>query len=520
MARIIIIGAGHNGLVCADYLARAGHQVTVFEQSNFLGGAARSDSATFPGYTLSTYSYVCSLFLSKIVEDLGLARHGYEILERDPSFFKPLLDGRFLSLGKDGTENARQIAKFSEQDAEAFRRYGEAYGVLGGFFEQFLLETPPSMPPRNIRDVLTCLRAAGRTLRLGPCADARLLEIIVRDARAILADWFESDVIRSALLPDSSIGSLDTSGLLLILHQFMGAAGGARGMWGYHRGGMGGIAKALASAGREFGVEIVCNEPVKSILISKSGVAYGVWLKSGEVVPADIVVSNATPHETFLRLVSSEACPPAYARRVRNDDYSSGAMKVNAILSGLPEFNSLDGCGDPAHYLKGTIHLSPTTAYIERALSDVLIHGIPSELPMVEMTIPSIVDNMLAPQGHHVMNLFVQYVPDHPRRGGEWTAKRKDRYFRENILSVVRPFVRNIDDILIGAQVLSPQDMYRDLRLTGGNIFHGAFKIGLRHPYRTPIPELWLCGAGTHPGGGVMGACGHNAARDIAQSLV
>ncbi len=521
MSRIIIIGAGHNGLVCAGYLARAGHQVTVFEQSRFLGGAARSDTTTFPGYTLSSYSYVCSLFLEKIVEELDLRRHGYEIIERNPSFFKPLPDGQFLSLGLDGAENARQIAKFSKRDAEAFGRYEAAYGALGGFFEQFLLETPPSLPPRCMLDIDAWLRVAWRTIMLGPRADARLLELVMRDARTVLAGWFESDVVRSALLPDSSIGSLDMSGLLLILHQFMGAAGSARGIWGYHRGGMGGIAQALAKACKELGVEIELNTPVESVRIHR-GAACGVLLVGGDFVPADIVVSNATPHETFARLVPQEECPPAYAKRIRTDDYSSGVMKVNAILSGLPEFNALSNCCNPAYNLKGTIHISPTTAYIERALFDAL-HGRPSELPLVEITIPSIVDNTLAPPGHHVMNLFVQYVPYQIRGEGAWSNERKERYFRENILGAVRPYIRNIDEVLLDAQVISPADLYRDLRLTGGNIFHGALTpqqmYCFRHPYRTPIKHLWLCGAGTHPGGGVMGACGHNAAYNIIRSL-
>lgn len=522
MSRIVIIGAGHNGLVCANYLARAGHEVTVFEQSQFLGGAARSDTTTFPGYTLSTYSYVCNLFLGKIVEELGLRRHGYEIIGRDPSFFKPLLDGRFLSLGKDRAENARQITKFSPRDAEAFGRYEAAYSMLGEYFEQFLLETPPRILPRNTKDVLNWLKVAGRTLSLGPRADVRLLELVTSDARTILARWFESDVVRSALLPDSTIGSLDTSGLLLVLHQFMGAAGGARGIWGYHRGGMGGIAKALVGAGRECGVEVRLGEPVKSILVNKSGTAHGIHLQSGEVVFADIVISNATPYETFMRLVPRSNCPPAYTKRVLGDDYTSGVMKVNAILSGLPVFTALAGCDNPAQYLKGTIHLSPTTGYIERALHEAL-RGMPSSRPMVEMTIPSLVDNTLAPPGHHVMNLFVQYVPYQLRGKEEWTEQRKDWYFRKNVLEAMRPYVRNIDEVLIGAQILSPADLYRDLRLTGGNIFHGALTLRqmycFRHPYRTPIPNLWLCGAGTHPGGGVMGACGHNAARDIIASL-
>ena len=348
MSHIIIIGAGHNGLVCANYLARDGHKVSVFERSRFLGGAARSDTTTFPGYTLSTYSYVCSLFLEKIVAELDLRRHGYEILERNPSFFKPLPNGQYLSLGRDRAENARQVAKFSERDAEAFGRYEAAYSVLGGFFEQFLLETPPSMPPRSIPDIDAWLKVAGRTLALGPRANARLLELAVRDARTILTRWFESDVVRSALLPDSSIGSLDMSGLLLILHQFMGAAGGARGIWGYHRGGMGGISQALAKAAKECGVAIELSAPVESIGIHKNGAARGVLLEDGEFVPADLVVSNATPYETFMRLVPRGECPPTYAKRIGGDDYSSGVMKVNAILSGLPEFHALSNCCNPA----------------------------------------------------------------------------------------------------------------------------------------------------------------------------
>lgn len=521
MARIIVIGAGHNGLVCANYLARAGHTVQVFEQSRFLGGAARSDTTTFPGYTLSTFSYVCSLFLEKIVDDLDLRRHGYEILKRDPAFFKPLPDGRFLLLGGDKAENARQIWKFSRRDAQMFPQFSEAYSVLGEFFEKFLLETPPRMPPRSVGDIGKWLKATGRTLALGPRADARLLDLFVSDARTIVSRWFESDVVRSAALPDSTVGSLQLSGPLLILHNSMGEAAGERGVWGFHRGGMGGISAALASAGSERGVEVVLNEPVGFIRIDKSGVARGVTLESGGNISADLVISNATPHETFMRLVPRGECPPAYAKRIESDDYASGVMKVNVILSGLPKFKALDGVDDPTQYLKGTIHISPSTAYIERALDDALC-GVPSERPMMEITIPSLVDETLAPLGHHVMGIFVQYAPYHLREG-EWTDERKRQYFAKNVLGALRPYVSNIDEILIGAQVLSPVDLYRELRLTGGNIFHGALTPSqlycFRHPYRTPIPNLWLCGAGTHPGGGVMGACGHNAAHEIIRSL-
>jgi phytoene dehydrogenase-like protein len=348
-----------------------------------------------------------------------------------------------------------------------------------------------------------------------------LFDLCTSDARAILERWFESDIIRSALLPDSAIGAMNLSGLILVLHQCMGEAGGARGIWGYHRGGMGGMAEALANAGKEYGVTITTGEAVESIRVTRGGTACGIELESGEVVPADVVVSNATPHETFLCMVPSGHCPPAFVRRVRGDDYASGVMKVNAILRGLPVFNALRGSSDPAHYLKGTIHLSPSTSYIENALADAHF-GVPSVRPMVEMTIPSIVDNTLAPPGYHVMNMLVQFVPYHPN-GGEWDNDRKQKYFEQNILAVVRSFVSNIDDIFIGAEVLSPADMERDIRLTGGNIFHGAMTpdrlFCFRHPYRTPVKNLWLCGAGTHPGGGVTGACGHNAAHEIIRSL-
>jgi phytoene dehydrogenase-like protein len=284
---------------------------------------------------------------------------------------------------------------------------------------------------------------------------------------------------------------------------------------------MGGISKALAGAGAEYGVQIRLNEPVESIRFSKGGTANGVYLESGEIMPADIVVSNATPHETFTRLVPKVECPSGYLRRVESDDYSSGVMKVNAILSGLPKFKALETESNPSHYMKGTIHISPTTGYIERALRQAK-RGIPSDRPLIEMTIPSIVDDTLAPPGHHVMSMFVQYTPYHPQ-DGEWNFERKDRYFREKILGAVRPYVSNIDEVIMGVQLLAPPDLYREFRLTGGNIFHGALSPGqlycFRHPYRTPVKNLWLCGAGTHPGGGVMGACGHNAAYNIIKSL-
>lgn len=522
MADIAVIGAGHNGLTCAAYLAKAGHKVTVFEQHKLLGGAARTDDQTFPGYKLSSCSYVCSLFLPKIVDDLNLKRFGYDIKTRNPSFLKPFPSGEYLSLGSDKEENSWQIRKFSRHDAEAYPEYVAAYSRIGEYFDPYLLQTPPRMLPRSFSDMGKLLWAAGHTLALGPRDMARLVELVTIDPRKLLAKWFESEEMRSAMLPDATIGSLDDpSTLLLILHQNMGHAGGERGVWGFQRGGMGGISKALAGAGKVNGVEIFLDCGVKSVLFSESGVANGVLLDNGEKVGADLVISNATPHETFMRLVPHDYCPVGYVRRVERGDYTSGVMKVNMPVSDLPTITALRGVRNPSHYMKGTNHFSPTTEYIEKALHDAQ-NGMPSERPMIEMTIPSIIDDSLAPAGHHVIGMFVQYVPYHPKDGA-WTEDRKKRYFEENILGVLREYISNIDEIVVGAQILAPPDLYQQFRLTGGNIFHGAMKLSQmywnRYQYQTPVPGLWLCGAGTHPGGGVMGACGHNAAREILKSL-
>ncbi len=520
MADIVVIGAGHNGLICAAYLAKAGHKVTIFEQHTLLGGAARTDDQTFPGYKLSTCSYVNALFDNKIVEDLNLKRFGYEILTRNPSFLKLFPGGEYLSLGKDKDENRRQISKFDWRDALVYEEYVETNSRLGAYFDPYLLQTPPRMPPRSFSDVGKLLWAAGHTLAMGRDM-VRLVELVTTDAQTYLAKKFRSEAMRSAMYPDATIGSFDNPSLLLLmLHQNMGFAGGERGVWGFQRGGMGGISKAIAGACKVAGVEIYLDCSVKAILFSPSGVANGILLENGERVAADIVVSNATPHETFTRLVPKELIPSGYLRRVEATDYSSGVMKVNMIVSGPPHVRALSP-GSQFHWMKGTIHISPTMEYIEKALYDAR-NGLPAEKPMIEMTIPSIIDDSLAPYGHHVIGMFVQYVPYLPK-DGEWTEDRKRRYLHENIFNVMRQYISNIDDIFIDAQILAPPDIYRLNRMTGGNIFHGAMKLSQmywnRYSYQTPMSGVWLCGAGTHPGGGVMGACGHNAAREILKSL-
>jgi len=520
--RVVIIGAGINGLVCACYLARAGYKVAVLEKRKIVGGCCVTDEETFPGFKVSSAAYANSLFLNQIVEELGLRRLGYEVLTRDPSSFTPLPDGRFLFLGKDRDMNTQEIAKFSTRDSENYHQYENALDKIARFVEHTTTITPPHIPPRTLSDIATLARLSAKLGALGPAAGIRLAKLMTQNAVKFLDSWFESDTLKATLLTDAVIGAAPGNfSSYILLHHVMGEAGGARGVWGYQKGGMGGISQALAKAAAELGVHIETGAAVKEILLNNRG-ATGVALEDGEKIPADCVVSNADPYVTFLKLLPRNLpWLEKFTRKVKKMDFSSASMKVNLVLSGLPSFRCCPGTkAGPQH--RGTIHISPSVEYIVETSNDGA-RGVPSRKPMIEITIPSAVDPTLAPNGCHVMNIFVQYTP-YALSHEKWTEETKNDYFKNHILGVMRNFIENIDNIILGRQIISPADLENDFSLTGGNIFHGAMNMGqLFHlrpvrgfaNYRTPIQGLYLCGAGTHPGGGVIGANGLNASKEI-----
>ncbi|HVH11181.1 MAG TPA: NAD(P)/FAD-dependent oxidoreductase [Gemmatimonadales bacterium] len=519
---VIIVGAGHNGLVTAAYLARAGRRVLVLERRDVVGGACVTEEL-WPGFRVSTAAYVNSLLRPEIIRDLQLARHGFELLPRSPSSFTPFPDGRFLLLGPDKEQTRREVAKFSSRDADALPRYEALLERIAAFIEPTLLETPPdpwSLGPKNLAHLA---RLGWRFVRLGRDGPAAI-EILTGAARPILDRWFESEELKIALATDAIIGAMASPSMpgtaYVLFHHVMGECNGVRGMWGYVRGGMGGITQALAAAARERGVEIRLESPVAKI-VTRRGRVRGVALADGTEFEARKVASNADAHVTFLDLVDPHDLPPEFVAAVRGIDYASASLKINVALAELPDFSAVRGSGlAPQAHLRGTIHLAPSLDYMERAYDDAK-YGRPSGDPILECTIPSVVDTTVAPAGKHVMSFFVQYAPYRLANGGWDEAKER---FADRCFDILNEYAPNFKRAVIARQVLSPLDLERRFGLTGGNIFQGAMtlpQLFFLRPlpgyadYRTPIKGLYLCGSATHPGGGVMGACGYNAAREI-----
>ncbi len=528
----VIIGGGHNGLVCASDLAAAGWRILVLESRHLVGGACVTEEL-WPGYRVSTASYVVSLLLPEIEQDLQLARHGYRVLPRTPSSFTPTEDGRFLLLGPDAEATRREISKFSEADAEAYPRYEALLERVAERLEPVLSRTAPDILPlpsawrsrglgKRLRDTKTTwslYKALGRLEEDLPEA----IELLTGAARPILDRWFDSDVLKSTLATDAIIGTFQPISApgtaYVLLHHVMGSSGGARGVWGYVEGGMGGLADALAAAATERGVEIRTESPVERIEVEGDRVT-GVVVK-GQRIAARRVASSLDAHQTFRRLLPDDTLPEGFQRAVDRIDYSSASAKINLAVSELPDFLCCpdhDSVG-PQH--RGTIHIGTGCEYLESAFNDAR-QGHLSSRPIVEMTIPTSVDSTLAPPGHHILSLFVQYAPYHLTEGA-WDESTK-RTLYDRCLAEIARHAPNVPDSILHHQILSPVDLERTFGLTGGNIFQGAMPLhqlfNLRpvagwSDYRTPVDGLYLCGSATHPGGGVMGACGRNAAREM-----
>jgi phytoene dehydrogenase-like protein len=516
----VIVGAGHNGLVTAAYLARAGQKVLVLEAQDRVGGAAVTEEP-WPGFKVSTAAYVVSLFRPEIVRDLDLARHGYELLPRNPSSFTPFPDDRSLLMGPDPVLNRREVAKFSARDADRLPAYEAMLERIARAIEPTLLETPPDPFSGRLGDLVRLGRTGWRFLKLGRDGP-RAVEILTAPARAILDRWFESDEVKATLATDAIIGAMaspSTPGTAYVLfHHVMGECNGARGVWGYVRGGMGSLSEAIAAAARAHGTEIRTGARVEAIRVA-GGRTTGVVLVGGEEVTARRVISNADATVTLLGLVGAEHLPDDVAEAVRSIDYSSASLKVNLALSELPSFTALPGhAAGPQH--RGTIHVCPGLDYIERAFDDARA-GRPSASPILECTLPSVVDPSIAPPGRHVMQIFVQYAP-YRLADGTWDGRKEA--FGDRCVEILEEYAPGFRRSILHREVLTPVDIERRFGLTGGNIFQGAMglsQLAFMRPvpgyadYRTPVPGLYLCGAATHPGGGVMGACGYNAAREI-----
>ena len=519
---VIVVGAGHNGLVAAAYLAAAGRRVLVLERRELVGGCVVTEEP-WPGFKVSTASYVNSLFRPEIVRDLDLKRHGFSMIPRSPSSFTPLPDGRSLLMGPDKAMTAREVGKFSARDAESLPRFEAMLERIAALIEPTLVETPPdpwSMAPGNL---LKLVRLAWSFRGLG--RDGRnAVEILTGAANPILDRWFESEVVKTTLSTDAIIGAFATPSMpgtaYVLFHHVMGECDGVRGVWGYVRGGMGALSNAIAAAARERGVEIRVNTPVARILAEQGRVA-GVVLANGDEIRAARVVSNLDANATFLRLMNRADLPADFVDAVTHLDYASASCKINLALSEAPEFTCLPGRGaGPQHH--GTIHICPDRTYIEKAY-DRAKYGYISDLPVIEATMPSALDDTLAPAGQHVMSMFTQYFP-YTLAPDAGSLEENKRRYAERCIDIMTEYAPNFRRSVLHCQVLAPADLEATFGLTGGNIMQGAMSpssLFFMRPlpgyadYRTPIAGLYLCGAATHPGGGVMGACGFNAAREI-----
>ena len=523
---VLIIGAGHNGLTCACYLAASGLNVRVVERRSVVGGAAVTEEF-YPGFRNSTASYTVSLLNPQVIRDLKLAQHGLRIVERPFSNFVPLADGRSLKFGGDVAQTTAEVAKFSPRDAERLPLFYARLDRVADQLRHWILQSPPNLGGPFVVEGWRDLVAAARLLlqmgRLPRESQRDLLDVFTKSAGDWLDAWFESEPLKAVLGWDSIVGNYASpyapGSAYVLLHHVFGEVNGKRGKWGHAIGGMGAITHAMAAEARARGVQIDVDQPVHRVIV-EDGRATGVQLKSGEVVRARTVAANVTPKLLYQRLVDSAALPADFAEAIARTKYGSGTFRINVALSELPDFLALPGATPQQHHASG-ITFAPSLAYMDRAWHDSVADGYAHE-PVVEMLIPSVVDDSLSPPGQHVASLFCQqFAPT-----ADW-SQLKERAVQA-IFDVVQNYCPNFRASLLGYRALSPADLESEFGLTGGDIFHGQLSLDQLFSmrpvlgyarYRGPIAGLYHCGSGAHPGGGVTGAPGHNAAQEIIRDI-
>jgi len=514
----VIIGAGHNGLVCAAYLARAGKRVLVLERDEIVGGAARSEEV-FPGFRFSVFSYVVSLLRPEIIRDLDLPRHGLHILPLE-STLTPLPNGDYLAQWGDHDQNRRELARHSLRDAEAYDDFGRLMYQMARAVKPLLSISPPDPASRRPRD-LRALAQLGSQLRgLGRERFHALHKLLTMSSADYLDEWFETEALKATKSASGIIGTFlgvrSPGTAYVLLHHYMGEIDGAFRSWGFARGGTGAISLAIAGAARQAGVEIRSETEVAKILV-RDGRAGGVVLKNGDEITAGLVVSSLDPRLTFRRLIEPDQLPGEFLEDVDRYKFRGSSAKVNLALDALPDFSCLPGAGP---HLRGAISISPSVDYMERAYDDAK-YGRFSRRPYMDIVIPSLTDPSVAPAGKHVMSCFVQYAPYHLAEG-TWDEQREA--FGDTVVDTLAQYAPNIRNIIRHRQVVTPLDLEREWSLSEGNIFQGELTLEqlffLRPApgwaqYRTPVSHLYMCGSATHPGGGIMGAPGRNAAMKI-----
>jgi phytoene dehydrogenase-like protein len=517
----IIVGGGHNGLVAAAYLARAGRKTLVLERRPVLGGAAVTEEI-YPGFKFSVFSYVVSLLRPEIIRDLDLPRHGLQILPLE-STVTPLDNGDYLASWSDPDETRRELCRHSPRDADAAVVFGRLMHHMAMAVKPILGMVPPDPASLAPGDLAGLLKLGGHFRSLGPERFHALHKLMTMSSADYLDEWFEFDPLKATKSASGIIGTFlgprSPGSAYVLLHHYMGEIDGAFRAWGFQKGGTGAISEAIASAARAHGAELRTGAGVERVLV-RGGRTTGVALTSGEEIAANIVVSGLDPRLTFTRLVEAKELPSELVDGVRRYKFRGSSGKVNLALSGLPSFSCMPGEGP---HLRGAISISPNLEYLERAYDDAK-HGQFSQNPYMDIVIPSMIDPGMAPPGKHVMSIFVQYAP-YSLSGGWNDAKREA--FGDAVVKTLARYAPGIESLILHRQVLTPDDIERMVGLTEGNIFQGELalqQLFFLRPvpewakYRTPIHGYWQCGAGTHPGGGIMGASGRLAALEILKA--
>ena len=519
---VIIIGAGHNGLTCAAYLAMAGLRVHVVERRKVVGGAAVTEEF-HPGFRNSVASYTVSLLNPRVISELRLHEHGLQIVERRAQNFLPAPDGRFLLTGEGRTQAS--VARLSRRDADAIGPFSARLEAIADVLRSLVLRAPPNLVPQfglaAIREVVNALGTANTLRALSLEQQRNLLDLFTRSAGEMLDDIFETDLVKALFGFDAIVGNYASpyaaGSAYVMLHHAFGEVNGKKGVWGHAIGGMGAITQAMSRALKELGTLIEVNAPVREVIVER-GRASGVTLEDGRTIRARYVAANVNPKLLYTRLVPADALPEPFLGRIRNWRNGSGTFRMNVALSRLPSFSALPGEGD---HLSAGIILAPSLGYMEQAYLDAKMAGW-SRDPVVELLIPSTLDATLAPPGQHVASLFCQHVAPELPDGRSWDDHRDE--VADLMIATVDRYAPGFAASVIGRQVLSPLDLERQFGLLGGDIFHGALTLNqlfsarpmLGHAdYRSPLKGLYHCGAGSHPGGGVTGAPGRNAAQAI-----
>jgi phytoene dehydrogenase-like protein len=519
---IVIIGAGHNGLTCAAYLAMAGLRVKVVDRRNVVGGAAVTEEF-HPGFRNSVAAYTVSLLNPQIIADLKLHDHGLRIVERRAQNFLPAPDGSYLLTGKGRTHQS--VARLSARDADNIDAFTRELETVADVLRAFVLRAPPNIVEGigagSIREAFNALGTVNILRRLSLEQQRSLLDLFTRSAGEMLDDRFENDLVKALFGFDAIVGNYASpyaaGSAYVMLHHAFGEVNGKKGVWGHAIGGMGAITQAMASAARDHGAEIELDAGVREVIVERDR-ATGVILDNGETIRAKYIVSSVNPKLLYTRLVPADALPSAFLDRIGNWRNGSGTFRINVALNALPSFTALPDNGD---HLTAGIILAPGLGYMDRAWQDARSHGWSRE-PVVEVLIPSTLDDTLCPPGRHVASLFCQHVAPVLPDGRCWDDHRDE--VADLMIATVDKYAPGFASSVIGRQILSPLDLERQFGLIGGDIFHGALTLNqlfsarpmLGHAdYRGPLKGLYHCGSGAHPGGGVTGAPGHNAARVI-----